>query len=155
MIFTGEGFLAIGSRQESFDDSTGLLLTSKDGLDWENQTWEGAPPLTGIAYGNGMYIATSSGADAIFSSSDSRHWDRVVHKNAGLWLQRRVAFGNGRFLAAVKYHPALVSQDGQTWTEVTGLGAEAAVVWAGDRFFQCFAVCIPRRGRLDKTGSPA
>lgn len=135
VIFAGDLFVAVGGRQESFANSTGLLLTSADGLDWTDRTWPDSPPLTGVAYGNGRYVAASSGVEALFASADAKRWEVVRRQDAGIWNYRRIDFGGGQFFAAVRYADSFVSADGLAWTETAGTGFAATAVWAGDRFF--------------------
>lgn len=77
--------------------------------------------ITGLAYGNGVYIASSADV-GLFRSTDGITWTNVSPHGLG-WHGVYVAFGNDRFRTSgasgnIRY--AYESTDGLTWTSISG-----------------------------------
>jgi hypothetical protein len=75
-------------------DSNGAKFTSADGIAWTKSTADG-PPLTRIAFGNGVYAGIASGI--IYTSPDTRKW--IPTHNPGVSLNS-ITYGRGTFVAA-------------------------------------------------------
>ena len=96
-------FVAVGGT----GGDQGLLLTSTDG-----QTWSVNPMVQAnddCAYGNGVFVTATR------YSSDGMTWNRATNYAPSC---RRIAFGNGVFVAVGDQGPGAVSytQDGKSWT---------------------------------------
>lgn len=111
-------FVALGSRVEEQLDTAPIrelrILTSPDGTTWTRQSTEPRDSsFYDIAYGNGIFVATSPGASLV--STDGVSWqfapDRALQGNVGL------AFVDEEFVAWGSGGTILRSSDGVTWTE--------------------------------------
>lgn len=101
---TGEGFFATY-------DSSGILL-SRDGLRWVGLYPEGVPPITGITYGHGNFVAVGKGG-SVFKSANGRLWRRLAPP-LGLDLLD-VDYHAGRFIATTYSNIVLTSSDAIRW----------------------------------------
>ena len=60
------------------------ILVSTDGLHWFKKTWDQAPDLYQIVYGNGQFVAATGGDNVatggtkLYSSRDGIHWRRLA-----------------------------------------------------------------------------
>jgi hypothetical protein len=108
-------FVAVGGN--------GTILTSSDGAHWVAQTSGTTPSLSGIAYGNGIFVASSYSFDGV-------QWRGVVRvsSNAVAWNQvflepgvsfYKIAFGGGIFLASASNERIFISVDGLNWNQCT------------------------------------
>ncbi|MDT7910160.1 MAG: hypothetical protein RQ912_09555, partial [Thermus sp.] len=79
-------FVAVGSR--------GTILTSRDGVNWTEQTSGTGNRLNGVTYGNGLFVAVGRHG-TILTSRDGVNWTEQTSK-AGL---NGVTYGNGLFVA--------------------------------------------------------
>ena len=119
---------------------------SVDGATWTTTTVP-TGSYYGIAYGSGTFVAVSQGGAAwntgsVITSQDGITWADVTTANSAVvggpaqW--GAVAFGNGKFVAvSLALGKAAYSTDnGQTWTAVTGLGANEwrAICYANSLF---------------------
>jgi hypothetical protein len=97
------------------------------------------PRLTGIAYGNGQFVAVGSVDETIYSrignplpvilsSSDGLFWDQVPTRLSAPTRLGDIAFGNGQFVAVgqtsafgvgdiIQSRAILTSSDGYIWSE--------------------------------------
>jgi len=85
-----------------------------NGVTWTGATVAGITGLSGIAYGNGRFVAVSAGDNAAIVSTD-RGATWTLH--AGAPQVVGVAFGNGVFLAVDGYGDVWTSADGADWTQ--------------------------------------
>lgn len=127
-VSVGAGVLvARGSNQVGAN--SGLFQAMSYSTD-QGRTWiavdqpglHEAATITGMAYGNGRFVAISSYGD-VLTSTDGRAWTHtvdalatVVHHPDNMW---RVAYGNGVFLvigARDFVSSTWSSADGLTWT---------------------------------------
>ena len=98
VAFAGGQFVAVGAAS--------VVLTSPDGITWTPRSLGTASmTLTGIAYGDGMYLAThadNSNTSLLFLSPDAVTWNSA-NVGGGIvngFSSTTVAFGNGAFLIA-------------------------------------------------------
>lgn len=82
-----------------------------------------ANPYSGIAYGNGKFVAVSNGSTSIMHSSDGETWTSVTVGSFGL---SDVVYANGKFVAVGAEFSGIdlvtnvqVSTNGVTWTRYT------------------------------------
>lgn len=110
ILFENGEFIAAGNF---------AIITSEDGSTWSVQIRE--EWLSGIAYGNGKYVAVGTHGD-ILTSSDKKNWSSQTFPEANFW---DVAYGNGKFVAiALERHEdngfrfekaSYTSKDGILW----------------------------------------
>jgi hypothetical protein len=109
--FAGGIFFNIGVQ--------GAYKYSTDGVNWtDGRMWETTAHCSGVAYGNGMYVAVG-GISGIYYSYDGANWTKVAI--SGYFFS--IAFGNGIFVAGSEYGNLGMSTDGISWT-VVGSGTE-------------------------------
>jgi hypothetical protein len=103
----------------------GMIMSSRTGLEWTRH-WLGLSGnlssfgLTGLAYGNGVFVAVTHTTQFIASSADGTNWIRRGNRTVGSDGFMDVAFGNGMFMAVGhtstrEYGIVGTSQDGATW----------------------------------------
>lgn len=88
------------------------------------------PQITGLAYGDNMYVAvgrygSGPASMAIWSSTDAITWVTRAQYQNGQYFNA-VAFGNGHFVAVGDYGYVLNSTDGITWVSRSSS-------WAGNQ----------------------
>jgi hypothetical protein len=112
VTFGGGQFAAVGSAPAA--DGGSLILTSPDGITWtQRSTVPLTRNLTGVAYGNGTYVATTPGG-VVLTSPDAITWaQRVLGINQRL---NGIAFGGGQFAAVGNERTVVTSPDGISWT---------------------------------------
>jgi hypothetical protein len=102
------------------------FIVSSDGLTWTPAVWTSpnydGPEFTGIAYGNGYFVAvcpgnTSSPQSWILNSTNGVDWKYQWHPSEGI---RAIAYGNGRFVAVGSYTRS--SEYGLIYSSPTGAG---------------------------------
>lgn len=92
----------------------GTLLTSSDGVSWTNQPPFDIYPISGLAYGNGNFVAAVS-SSYVFVSSNGVAWTfRSTGNSQGAPLD--VTFGNGLFVAVGIYGRIVTSGNLINWT---------------------------------------
>lgn len=106
-------------------------IISNDGVNFVRHSIPA--PVQNIAYGNGVFVASSGSSDSIAYSSDGINWTTVTLPNSGQYI----SFGNGVFVrcgiwagvARVNY-----STDGINWTTAssTPSGFVPNTIVAGD-----------------------
>lgn len=93
-----------------------LVLTSVDGITWTAKTiGQVVFGLTGVAYGNGRFVAVASGFydSGIFISSDGVDWT-----SSPGWLTA-LTYGDGIFVGMGPNNTVQTSPDGMNWTAGT------------------------------------
>ncbi len=95
-------------------DST-TSFSSPDGGVWtQGGTGFSGNYYTGIAYGNGIFVATDA-VGAVFTSADGVNWTQQAATEQAL---NGVSFGGGLFVAVGSQGAIVSSLDGITWTAV-------------------------------------
>ena len=115
----------------------GVASISTDGLNW---TSAGAPDLsyTGIAYGDGVWIAVAEGGDtAIKSTDDGDSWTTITLPSGSDWSD--ITYGKGKFVAIAESsssntESAYSADGGSTWTESSMPGGAYSVAYGNNRF---------------------
>jgi hypothetical protein len=109
--------------------SNGYITRSTNGTSWTNNLIGGANDVSGVAFGNSIYVATkrvSSGTTSLYSSTDLATWtsrtNPVTTSNVN-----GVAFGNGTFVAVLDSGNVVTSTNGTSWTQVTISGISGAL----------------------------
>lgn len=105
-------YVAVGSHE--YSPSISISNNSKE---WNNTKLDHGDQLTGVAYGNGMYVAVGILPDfmggMIVSSNNGAEWEIKDDIEKPL---KAIAYGNGIFLA-IGYKTILTSNDGKNWNE--------------------------------------
>jgi len=109
-------FVAVGGTYGGrTSPTTGIVLTSDDGITWNVSAATGSP-LSGIAFGNNTFVATGG---VILVSGNGMNWNE--HQAPATSLTSSVVWGNNVFVSvwagAVKPDIA-VSPDGASWGAV-------------------------------------
>ena len=101
------------------------MSTSSDGYVWNSDpiyqtTIPNQPEYanwTGVAYGNGYFVAVSS-EGKVSRSRDGRYWSYIIHGSSYHW--NSISFGNGVFVALPIYgqYCGVSSDNGSTWNIV-------------------------------------
>ena len=96
-------------------------MYSDDGINWTTGTGTAGMSLLGLAYGNGMWVATgfSLRKEDIAYSSDGATWTKIKSpRNGCLWTS--VVYGDGQFVAVGGDASAegfvMTSPNGTDWT---------------------------------------
>ena len=89
--------------------------------------------LSGVAYGNGIYIATGQ---TVLTSTDGVNW---VDQGALIPYSPRIAFGNGLFVAVGSSGNIHTTTDGVNWTQQVSGTAESinTVTYINSMFVAC------------------
>lgn len=128
LCFGGGQFVAVGSYGGFAAVSGFTIYTSPDGATWTGQfpttpTPVAPNPLTGVAFGAGLYVAvTGDGTGTVYTSPDGVNWTLNSVPDAS--LANRVRWSGDMFLIACSDPTAsgltiLTSPDGLTWTTQT------------------------------------
>lgn len=135
-VYGNDRFVAVGH------DPVGTILFSLDGASWYTAHSDSASLLSGLAFGEGLFIATGSGGE-ILSSSNGSEWTRRGESVTSVTLSCAV-YGNGIFVAAGSGNKAVVSTNGIDWIE-HDMGGTASWFFGIDYFNNHF-VAVGRDG---------
>lgn len=127
VIWANNLFVAVGHQ----GDPAGVILTSVDGSTWVYRVNAATEVFTSVAYGNGIYVATSSGTgNKFYSSSDGITWTpRGLTTFNAMYA---IAYGAGRFWALGVNGTGYMSTDGINWTAATiSFNHIAGLTWDG------------------------
>jgi hypothetical protein len=123
-------FVAVGSVSGSFQGGrytgSSVILTSPDGINWYSQSITDVNWLSGVAYGNGQFVATGQNSDPVLeydnvalTSPDGVHWTET-NVASGYWFGG-VTYGDGLFAAVAGIRDTtviLTSEDGSNWNQL-------------------------------------
>jgi hypothetical protein len=100
-------FVAVGWR----------ILTSVDGVSWDDHSVDGQQLCGGVAHGNGVFVCVG-GCGNSYRSSDGLAWSEGGNATEGLGCahMRSLAFGNGVFVAAGDQGRVSTTGDGVDWS---------------------------------------
>lgn len=108
--------IAVGQSTIAATTQYGGIVTSSDGISWNQQISEGRnTDLYSVAYGNGRFVAVEK-YGRITSSTDAVHWtwsDSIIATNLN-----KVSFVNNLFFAMGEPGKILTSPDGLKWTAI-------------------------------------
>jgi hypothetical protein len=107
---------------------------------------------TGIAFGNGVFVAVTAAAVSIMSSPDGINWTFPAFPSTpSNWND--VIFAGGQFVA-VGIGKIMTSSDGMTWTlQTLPAGPPATTNWAALAYGNGTYVCVANTGTGDRTMS--
>jgi hypothetical protein len=114
--FDAGRFVAVGGRSGSIGEPSGTaaLFSSTDGVEWSAYIPEGSGKLSGIAYGEGIWVATGDDG-AIYSSADALSWEDHSWPGTANDLSTLV-HGAGRFIAFSRNRDRIYSSaEGTNW----------------------------------------
>ncbi|MFW6254949.1 MAG: hypothetical protein ACOC41_08480 [Chitinivibrionales bacterium] len=101
-------FVAVGD--------SGTIMTSVDGLEWEQQFSGSNEYLTSVVWGDGQFIAVGHW-NTVLASLNDRQWSSretwIQKPNGGDPNYSSLAFGNGTYVAAGDM--TIYSQNGIDW----------------------------------------
>jgi hypothetical protein len=128
------GFASASSSANTLEYANGLFwaahqssaafAASADGITWSNRNNADGTGVTGVTYGNNIYVASHAvGSGRISTSTNGLAWTSRTIPNLGTATVVSVRFGNGIFVAATTPGETFsTSTDGTTWTSRTGVG---------------------------------
>ena len=94
------------------------IQVTSDGSSWTSRTMPSSQNWTSVTFGNGLFVAVSSGGNVAATSPDGITWTARTLPSSASWSA--VTFGNGIFLAvASSSNNAATSPNGITWTART------------------------------------
>jgi outer membrane protein OmpA-like peptidoglycan-associated protein len=109
---------------------TGSVISwSRTGTSWTNVTTGTVSNATDIAYGNGLWVITSS-SGGVYTSTDGRSW--TARSTGASTALNTVTYGGGTWVAAGASGRVATSYDGITWTSSTALASAAWTSSASD-----------------------
>jgi hypothetical protein len=100
-------FVAVGGE---FADVV-PILTSVDGVKWNTHSYGTYVRLSGVAFGNGIYVAMGKERTVCISTNGS-NW---AVNNSGLNDPTSICFGNGRFVAYGNPGNVMISTNAVNW----------------------------------------
>ena len=120
-------FVAVGERGRH-------SYSSNNGTSWDNGTWSDTDHVTGVEFGNNIFIAPSS-TNLTKSTDNGSNWNLI---GAGLKVYD-VAFGNSTFVACGAEGAIVTTSDnGSSWTTRTS-GASTntlyGITFGSNQFF--------------------
>ena len=132
----GNSWKAVGYGQNYFMalPNTGQAAAgSIDGSTWTSITMPASLSWTGIAYGNGYWVAVATGtATAYVSKNNGANWTSVTLPSSTTW--NSIAYGNGIFVVTSSNTATAVSTNfGASWSSgtMTNIGAGTVVYGLG------------------------
>ncbi|RKP47939.1 hypothetical protein D7Z26_22285 [Cohnella endophytica] len=127
--WNGKRFVMVGGSNGS-----GYIYTSEDGLSWTRRAPNLiATNLTGVAWGNGTFVASGYEGGVAAVSKDGITWKKVKTSQPNYEQIWSMTFGGGTFVAVGDY-TIMTSKDGFSWKYVPSKGFWSRVDWAKDRF---------------------
>ncbi len=127
-------------------------MTSPDSITWTARTAAEANSWQSVTYGNGLFVAVSSGGtNRVMTSPDSITWTARTAAEANQW--RAVIYGNGLFVALsdTGTNRVMTSLDGITWTART---AAQANTWYSVAYGNGLFVAVAQSGTNRVMTSP-
>lgn len=109
IAYDGQGtYVAVGN---------GILLSSADGIEWDEQIFPGdaGETLFGVAYGNGQFVTVGS-SGSLYTSANGMVWSEKNMSSSPLY---GVHYGNGKFVATGS-SSIYSSTDASSWSAATG-----------------------------------
>lgn len=125
VIFANERFVAMGDN--------GRLLSSTNGIDWEQSATGMRLPLRAAAFGKGLYMVAGGkpSEPVLLTSFDLKNWTpQQIGARQAIW---GLAYGDGVFVATPGYDSfsnqstLLTSEDGITW-QTRSLGVREGII---------------------------
>jgi hypothetical protein len=107
VAFGGGIFVAVGENNAFYSPDNGAT--------WSPGTISGVSYLSGVAYGNGRFVALDAASDNVAASVNGIAWTTAAMGLASAETLQRIGFGNGLFLATTSLGNAYTSADGTTW----------------------------------------
>jgi len=90
-----------------------------DGATWSPAAISGVSLLSGVAYGNGRFVATDAASDNVAVSTDGALWTTAAVGLPSPETVERIGFGGGTFLLTTTSGDAYTSPDGASWRRRT------------------------------------
>jgi hypothetical protein len=109
VTFGAGQFIAVGG---SYPDGSSVILRSRRGHFFSEASALNNPPLFGVTYGNGLFVAVGDKGQIIVSRN-GKSWKTIPPLTDALLTA--VAYGNGKFVAVGASGTVLSSIDGLAW----------------------------------------
>ena len=139
---TPRGFVAVGS--------SGTILTSPNGFDWQVELSGTVVSLSAVKHCGDLTIVTG-GSGTILTSPDDHVWTPSVYStHQPTYPLRGVAYARGRYVVAGAY---LTSTNGVTWEQTPGYGTDPsnkarAIIDDGTQFLSIAPAQSPEIGNV-------
>jgi photosystem II stability/assembly factor-like uncharacterized protein len=132
--------IAVGEK--SGTGAKGEIIKSTDnGNTWKSVYQNFQASISGIAYGNGKWIAIGKGKALISASGEEDTWEESDISGVCPGSPRAIAFGAGFFLSVGEKGTFIYSKDGKKWTQINDVGGMQTsiaeyynVKYANDKF---------------------
>jgi hypothetical protein len=111
LAFGGGIFVAVGDNN--------AFRSLDNGATWSPGTISGVSFLSGVAYGNGRFVALDAASDNLAVSTDGIIWTTVSVGLPSPEILGRVGFGGGLFLLTTTSGDVYTSPDGVSWLQRT------------------------------------
>jgi hypothetical protein len=116
----------------------GFLHTSTNGIDWIVRSVGLSQPLSFVAFGAGVYVASSysasTGSSGLYYSSDLNNWTMAVNGLPTTASFSCLIYANGLFVAASFASGIYTSSDGITWTQRATTQNTRDIIYANGLF---------------------
>ncbi|MBI3416773.1 MAG: hypothetical protein HY043_15900 [Verrucomicrobia bacterium] len=117
--FGGGVFLSCDGGPADCGDVHRNVLVSPTGQDWFELSPTNQFFFSGVAYGNGQFVAVDTDSGGVMSSTNGFDWSAhqlLSDDEQNVWRLNELAFVNGLFLAGADAGNIFVSTDAKTWT---------------------------------------
>jgi hypothetical protein len=133
-IAFGNGIFVMPCQNSTAPLYTSTLLTSTDGINWTTRSMPSAQVWSGIAFGNGVFVAVSSTAPSVCATStDGINWTvRTTPFSSGS-VAANISFAGSLFFSMMG-SAVITSPDGVNWTTRT-VPATGAVNYLAGQYY--------------------
>ncbi|HLL68806.1 MAG TPA: hypothetical protein VK453_24290 [Micromonosporaceae bacterium] len=115
VLYGGGTWVILGNQSGTAFAATSTVATSADAITWTARTLPASVNWSGLAYGNGVFVAVAENSTIAATSTDGITWTQRAMPAGGGWFS--VGFGDGLFVALGKGMASIAtSTDGITWT---------------------------------------
>lgn len=120
---------------------TGLIMSSSDGIEWEQQTSLTTVDIYDVVWAGNQFVAvgrssTMNEAGTVLTSPDGVSWTKqMLPQNGWDWLIK-IAWSGSRMVALGANGSIATSSDGVTWSvqKSADINWGENVIWAGNKF---------------------
>jgi hypothetical protein len=107
-------------------------IFSDDGINWQSNSIKVIGDITGVAYGNGKFVAVGYNSAVLYSYNGIKWYEGTTSSSINL---DEVAYGNGKFVAVGSNGGIAYSLDGISWTVKSSLIAILNCIAYGNNIF--------------------
>lgn len=111
IAFGAGTFVAVGDNNAFYSQDNGAT--------WSPATISGVSWLSGVAFGNGGFVALDAASDNVAVSANGIAWTTAAMGLTSAETLQRIGFGGGLFLVTTSTGDVYTSPDGVSWTKRT------------------------------------